>query len=569
MGGKKRKKPVSTPQSPKVPAGARRAGKLEPITAREAIGEGTFRGGVDRGPKGKFISKLDRGRMPSFTKHEKLVGWWLEQRFGAENVASQVHIRPHGRSDNLIVDYVVRNPDTGKLEYYDAKTTDKASKHGQNLKYDALAENGGTVRSSKDNLPDWLEPEQELEPGGKVEKIRKDNRDIAKIKEEIRSTEKQKKSERKSGKKNDKGTSDKGRQNRNKGPKSKSSDPTQGSGGQSKSKGGTKQKLKNAKGAIKKGAKFVKSGAGRLAKFRLSFRGNLILDLAKAVLFSVLEGKLDKVNQEGIARHYTKEVYEKQIDPAVQVALKSASEWSKSKKMQHLRRYVPHSYYVYMERQAEDWRDGVVGFVRGFSFVEVYHGLEPISGQGEHFQDWTRAKKQLEIGKRRDTDEPEVFRYIYRQHLLVWDPHVYQQSRNLKVIRSKSTRLMAKARESALQGLLLPNEQLPILASEMKIIALLNDYEFLAAHRELRNSKLKSFKNVDTSFLEQTMLAGEKTVRRAEKMKQQQKTLLIMYLNANPFTKTRKRIKAKEAEKLLQKQPQFHRPAGASGTWIL
>lgn len=165
MGGKSGK------HDPRI-QGRRSAGKLEPLAAREAIQEGSFVAGSTRNSAGKFVRAADKGKMPVYTKHERLVGWWLEQRYGKNNVDSQVDIIPNGRSDHLVVDYVVRNPETGKLEYYDAKTTEKASKYSQNLKYEALRENGGTIRSSNDRLPSWLENGQELEAGGKIEKIR-------------------------------------------------------------------------------------------------------------------------------------------------------------------------------------------------------------------------------------------------------------------------------------------------------------------------------------------------------------------------------------------------------------
>ena len=164
-------------------------GKLKPVKAREAIGEGDYVGRVGRGPDGKFISARNSGRMPAYVEHEKLVGWWLRERYGPENVARHIHIKPNNTfGTNLIVDYVVRNPETGEIEYYDAKTTENAIRYSQSRKYEALKKHGGKVRSSAKNLPDWLEHDENLDPGGKIEVVREDHRDIAKIKEEIRGT---------------------------------------------------------------------------------------------------------------------------------------------------------------------------------------------------------------------------------------------------------------------------------------------------------------------------------------------------------------------------------------------
>lgn len=554
MGGKKRKKPIANPAPPTVPPSGLPVGKLEPLEAREAIGEGSFKGGSVHGPKGKFVSLADRGRMPAYTKHENMVGWWLEQRYGKENVASQVDIIPHTRSDHLVVDYVVRNPETGKLEYYDAKTTEKASKYGQNLKYEALGTHGGTVRSSKHNLPEWLENGQELKPGSKIEKIRKDNRDIAKIKEAIKSTQKGNTRGDRGGKTKDRGTGDKGTGDRT--GRTKSSGTT--------SKGAVKQRLGKARSAIKKGALAAKSGSVRLAKTRLSFRGNLVLDLAKAALFGILEGKLNKVNQEGISRDYASQVYEPQIDKVVQIALESAPEWAKMRSMQHKRRYIPHSYAVYMEQQAKSLSDAIINIARSFSFVEVYVRLEAFDNQGDYFQDWSKLRDPIEVGKRRKTSDPNIVKYIYTNHLLVWDPLVFKEVQNLKAYQAKAKMLMVKAREKALVKTWLPSDVMSVQTAESSITALLDKYEFLGAYNELQQSNSALLKRIDTVFLEKTILAGEKVITRAERFKAQQKTLLIMHLNSNPFTKLRKRIKREESQKALDaaNKLMMKRPAG-------
>lgn len=395
MGGKPRKKPTPIPQ------GRRPAGKLEPLQAREAIGEGTFKAGSSRGPGGKFVSAIDKGKMPVYTKHERLVGWWLEQRYGKNNVVSQVDIIPHGRSDHLIVDFVVRNPETGTLEYYDAKTTEKASKYPQNLKYRALYENGGTVRSSNDRLPSWLENEQELEAGGKIEKVRKDNHDLVKIKNEIRSV--QHRSAR------NRSVSNRGLESNPTKPKQSLSPDTNTPSTPTLPTNTTPSPDIDTK---------IKGSRIRLPKGLIV---DLIVEFTIGAIISDFEQQIAKLTQEAIKRAWADKVY-KIVQPQIEAFIgleRDAREEIKVEKA-----YIEVDWEVLLREQAEDFADAVVWFFK-FSygkpgFVELFEDVNYIS----HRLVWYSQDRQ-KPRRRRDKDDDTLIHEQHRQYILIWDEKIH------------------------------------------------------------------------------------------------------------------------------------------------
>lgn len=180
------------PLPPELPrAGTQPLGKRVPLEARarlpEAVGGEAV--GQARGAGGRFLPKGTGIGAPGIS-HQEVVAHWLEQKYGVENVAHQVQIRPYTKSGRLgsavRVDHVVRDPVTGQFSYFDSKTTGKASRHGQNLRYEQLGEFGGQVRSTK-NLPQWLRQGENVPPGA-VTKVHDTVEDIRRIKDGIRGT---------------------------------------------------------------------------------------------------------------------------------------------------------------------------------------------------------------------------------------------------------------------------------------------------------------------------------------------------------------------------------------------
>jgi hypothetical protein len=177
--------PLEQPRPPILPPdpGAKPVGKTVPIEARldtqEAIGGLPRR----RGLKNSVLGK----------RHEDIVGWWLEKVYGAENVATQVHIRAYDKTgkawthNKVVVDYVVRDPATGKLLYWDGKTTPGALKHGQERVYGLLEQYGGEIRSAE-RMPDWLKVGQDVAPGKVTFAYKSYPQEIGKLKDALRGT---------------------------------------------------------------------------------------------------------------------------------------------------------------------------------------------------------------------------------------------------------------------------------------------------------------------------------------------------------------------------------------------
>jgi len=432
--------------------------------------------------------------MPPFVRHERNVGWWLRKRYGVENVAKQVHIRlfdaAGGESGKVIVDYIALGPETGQLHFFDAKTTQDASKYRQRMGYESLSTRGGRVVSAQEKLPGWLTTGQPLEPVGKVEHITEEHHDLAKIKREIRGTTA-----------------------RTSASQSTSATPK------------LKPEVEVPSADVSTRSSRLAGRAEKLSRLKLSFRGNLVVDLAKLVLFSVLEGKLNRVNQERMAIDYHEFIYKRFVDKHVTQELARTHSRAWRRRMRGAWFYVTVYYAVDMEIQAEGGQDALVAIARGFEFVQVYQRTYTLSRPPSIASETTRREVDLLVQYRKPekTRSKNVLRYHYKARMPIWEENAYREAQNLRVLREQAKKRSSMVKDSARRD---------------RVRAKLDGWQFSAAFQELGGTRGLVMRP-HLRFLVQTILAGVKAVDRANNFTHQQKTIVKLLLDTDPFPKRR------------------------------
>ncbi|MDV5165291.1 MAG: hypothetical protein R2568_00910 [Candidatus Scalindua sp.] len=296
-----------------------------------------------------------------------------------------------------------------------------------------------------------------------------------------------------------------------------------------------------AEGDFLDGPKTKKNSVGRgqrlkgLAKkavgFRLSFTGNILLEAMKAVLFSILEGMLNKTNQEEISRSYFIFIYKPYISKKIKIALapKHTKRWSEITQKSRITLY--HSYWVYMKHHSEINTENLVTFIgtgvtvqRSFLKVEAIPEKTSFSWSGELIP-------LLHIGEKEKTKKKNVFRYLYTHRLLVWDSDVFLFAERLKSIQIYIRTLIREAAKKSVSY-----QEVGIVD---KIDKHLDNFEFLAALNMLPKTLLLHSKYRDK--IKSYMETGESWVAMFEStFHPHQETLLSLYLDRNPFTLRKK-----------------------------
>jgi hypothetical protein len=336
-------------------------------------------------------------------------------------VARQVRVRPYTTSgslaDAIIVDYVVRNPVTGELSYWDAKTSRRASKYGQSTKYELLQRYGGQVRSAR-SLPEWLRTAQDIGPG-RVTKIHEVVDEIRHIKEGIRGTV-------------DRGTPASSRgtgapESRTQSVRSvepaapetppvRAAGPAPGSAGTLPADINVRVKLSNTAGF-----RFVR---GLLL--------NVLVMIALNLFVAYFERRVNKETEARIKSGWKDKVAPK-IEYAVNTQIQMSAEGLQPKKSSV---YIGVRWTLIMRELDDDLSDAIVWAVKFGSgnpgFGEIYEGLE-VQKEDELLRLETRRRMRAEPFKReRDRIRGDLLRYPVLQWILVHDPDVLTAYEGLK-----------------------------------------------------------------------------------------------------------------------------------------
>ncbi len=128
----------------------------------------------ERDSEGKFLPKKP-GQKLAGIPHQDDVGEFLKKKYGKDNVFKNVKIKnyrkPGGKAHpgGTDIDYVVRDPNTGKLRLFDAKPHEGGVRGTQVARWSDIEMNGGVIATDK--FPHDLPRGKEIPPT-KVEKIR-------------------------------------------------------------------------------------------------------------------------------------------------------------------------------------------------------------------------------------------------------------------------------------------------------------------------------------------------------------------------------------------------------------
>jgi len=544
---------MSPPDRPQLPfPGARAVGKTRPVEVRTSLPEAIEGKRAGQGRiKGKFAKKGTGVGAPGIL-HQHVVGYWLRTRFGPENVAAQVRIRPRTatgslRSQALIVDYVVRDPVSGALSYWDAKTTTQASRYSQDLGYADLQRFGGEVRSSK-NLPGWLSQGADVAPGT-VTKVHESVHEIGRIKAGIRGTAARGTDTLDTD--TSRATSPASRGTSSPDVSTSSPDVPTSSPGVPTS---TQADLSDVEVRTKAG-RFAEK-VGKLKKLRLGFGADLLIQIATQLMLGILEAKLSKVNTEGIARDYKDKIYKpllkKIVDETVaqvRAGIFAPAADSVSFGLSRQWIYVNYQYDVVMERQATDTSDAIISIVRGFDFVEVYHSLEPVGTPAALGEPQPLAKVM-----HHDKREPagvDLFRYRCRHQLLVWDPpaaavfeELRQERLDLLVLFDRTMQNVVHRSDAS--------RWVPDYSPDLE--ALVAGYQFRAAHTLLvegalgkhRYPKIPAEHRDALTPLIDALSKADRLLRVPGAWAEDRRTALSMYLDADPFRLRARLIREEE-----------------------
>lgn len=298
--------------------------------------------------------------------------------------------------------------------------------------------------------------------------------------------------------------------------------------------------------------KNLKELAKKTASLRFSLTGNIILELAKALLFGILQGKLNDANQEMLIRFYINDIYEPTIKKSVLEALDLAEQWSKgSKKFHRNKAYIPHSFDVYMEQQQggdSTFETGVnIGlfFVNDLDFIEVFNKIDAKSlymhPNTFTLEPYAKEVPFFKTGKRKNTSKVAIVKYNYIFNTLVWDYDVYKSAQSLKLIQSSVIKMLNSP--SAAEG---KNFRDPVTAGGME--SLIEGFEFLDVLE--KSEKINPSTSIFGDKFKLKLFRGTNLIEHLDsKYSSQQKALLSMYLGKNPFTERRRKIRKNQKDK--------------------
>lgn len=294
----------------------------------------------------------------------------------------------------------------------------------------------------------------------------------------------------------------------------------------------------------------------RLGKLRIGFGADLLIQVASELMLGILESKLSQVNEEGIQRDYRKNVYnvllKHLIDETVEQVrsgIFSAAAESVSRGLSSQWLYLEYQYDLLMERQAKDVSDAIISIIRGFNFVEVYYGLEPVKKPVP--RRYSKPLTQvIHRDKRRKISE-DVFRYRFTHQLLVWDP---EAAVVFSALRKERAHLLSLI-EVTMKEIFNRSEAspwAPLHFSELE--RLVNQFQFNTAHKLLVDPDLahRDFPRIPDEHkhkfkeLSDSLAKADRLLRIPSTWPHDRRMVLALYLGADPFAPRNEIFRAEE-----------------------
>lgn len=286
----------------------------------------------------------------------------------------------------------------------------------------------------------------------------------------------------------------------------------------------------------------------KITKFKPKFTGNIIIEAAKIVLFSVLQGMLDKVNAEMLNFHYNDKILRPFIQPLIEDAVRVTLNGELYQAYPKTRRqwvYFHHEYDVEMHQEADTLSDAIVIVASGFEVPETMMGVRP---DPDDFGVWALVRdaplaRTHTIGKKQKTGRKNVVRYRHHRYQLVHSPRAVMMHATLNAIRNRSI-----DRLNVLAGKLAVGGAAPWVAKSGAALAnLINEFAFLQAKTLLDGASATILSNHkhELDVISHDLAYGDVLLTLTELQGVEEQAMLALLLGADPFTSK------KEAEKVL------------------